>query len=303
MASCFRARADRLRSTLFWLLALASGGLGEEVELFQCGGEFVGPFFVADFVGVEEVGELFGFGVALIIGKDGPGIEQGDLGEADGDIGVECIDVLDGLGGAGFGGGAGEDLAENDGELGVMGMEHGEEELEVIGDGFGCGVFFEVIGADEEDDGFGVQGEDIFLEADDEAAGGIATDAAVGDFHAGEAIAEVIAPALGDGVAEEDDGALVLLAVGVPLGAAVFPEVAEPVVTAYGAIAGERGIGFGEFGDGGAGGGMIRPGEGVGLAEVLAEEPGEETGFLVGGGPGVVAEAGVFGVMGCSAGG
>ena len=57
-----------------------------------------------------------------------------------------------------------------------------------------------------------MQREHIFLEADKHASRGVAADAAVGGFHARETAAHVVSPAVGDRVAEENEGMLVRLA-------------------------------------------------------------------------------------------
>ncbi len=65
----------------------------------------------------------------------------------------------------------------------------------------------EVVDAAHEDDGFGVEVEDVVLEAAEHTAGGVAGDAAVGDVEVFEGVVEF--PFGGDGVAEEDDCAFV----------------------------------------------------------------------------------------------
>ncbi len=45
--------------------------------------------------------------------------------------------------------------------------------------GFGLGAFLEIVGADEEDDALRVEGEHVVLEAKEDAARGVAADAAV----------------------------------------------------------------------------------------------------------------------------
>ncbi len=85
------------------------------------------------------------------------------------------------------------------------------DELQVPGDDLGGGVFFEIVGPDEQHHDGGIHREDVLLETDQHPAGGVAADAPVGDLDAGEGGAEALAPALGDRVAEEHDRALVVL--------------------------------------------------------------------------------------------
>ena len=61
-------------------------------------------------------------------------------------------------------------------------VEGGEDEPEITGDAPGCGIFLEVVGADVEYDSAGMEGEHVFLQTDENAARGIATDSAIGDF-------------------------------------------------------------------------------------------------------------------------
>jgi hypothetical protein len=218
-------------------------GLFEEAFGFEGWGEGGGPFGVAGFVGVEEVWEFLGFGVAGGVSEEGVGGDEGDLGSGAGGFAVEVVDGLDAGGWAGFGGGGWEDLAEEDGEVWAVGFEGVEEEDGVGGDGFRGGFFFEVVSAHEEDDGCGGEVEDIFLETDEHAAGGVAADAAVGGFEVRESAGEVVAPALGDGVAEEDDGAFVFGGAFGPCAAFFEPEGFEPVVAADGAGAWEAFVG------------------------------------------------------------
>ena len=124
-----------------------------------------------------------------------------------------------------------------------MGFEGVEEEDGVGGDGFRGGFFLEIVSAHEENDGCGGEVEDIFLETDEHAAGGVAADAAVGGLEVRESAGEVVAPALGDGVAEEDDGAFVFGGAFGPCAAFFEPEGFEPVVAADGAGAWEPVVG------------------------------------------------------------
>ena len=78
-----------------------------------------------------------------------------------------------------------------------------------------------------------MQREDVFLKANENAVGGVAADAAVGNLQPGKPGAEIFAPPLGDGVAEQYHGVAILLDARRPLGATINPELAKPVLAAY----------------------------------------------------------------------
>ena len=69
--------------------------LFEEAFGFEGWGEGGGPFFVAGFVGVEEVWEFLWFGVAGGVSEEGVGGDEGDLGSGAGGFAVEVVDGLD----------------------------------------------------------------------------------------------------------------------------------------------------------------------------------------------------------------
>ncbi len=76
--------------------------------------------------------------------------------------------------------------------------------------GGGAGVAGDVVGAGEDEDGGGVEMDDVLLEADEHLRGGLAADAAVDVGLAGEEGSGVglAAPAVGDGVSVKDDARL-----------------------------------------------------------------------------------------------
>ena len=96
-----------------------------------------------------------------------------------------------------------------------------------------------------------MEGEDIFIQAEEHAAGGVAADAAVGGLEAREGAFEVIPPPLRDGVAEEYDRVLIGGDARPPGGPALGPELAEPIVAADGTGAGQAVVGGGQFPMGG----------------------------------------------------
>ncbi len=67
----------------------------------------------------------------------------------------------------------------------------------------------EIVGANEQADGAGIQVEHVLLQAVAHAAGGVAADATIRDLVAGEILGER-APALRDAVPEEHHGAAIL---------------------------------------------------------------------------------------------
>jgi hypothetical protein len=120
-----------------------------------------------------------------------------------------------------------------------MGAEGFEEEAYVGGDGFRRSSLFDVVGSDEEDDADRVEVEDVFAEADKDAAGSVAADSAVGDLEGAEAVGGAIAPAFGDGVADEDEGMAVEFTAFRPFLTALEPVVFEPISAADGAGSGK----------------------------------------------------------------
>jgi hypothetical protein len=181
---------------------------------------------------VELVRELGGWGVALSGREERPGIHEPNLRVALHGGGEKLVDAFDGGGGASHGRGAGEHGAEDHGQTRVVGLEPGQDEFEVRGNHSGCGLFLEVVGADEEDDGDRVEGENVVVQPKKNAASGVAADAAVGGLEAWEMAGELVLPALGDGITQEHDGLPVLGDRGGPLAAAVFPELLEPIIAA-----------------------------------------------------------------------
>ena len=111
-------------------------------------------------------------------------------------------------------------------------MERVEDEPEIGGNGPGSGVFLEIVGADEEHYSSGMQGEDVFLETDEDAARGVAANPAIDDFEIGKGRGESGTPALSDRIAEEDDSLLVALHLPGPSGATFGPELLKPRVAA-----------------------------------------------------------------------
>ena len=92
-----------------------------------------------------------------------------------------------------------------------------------------------------------VQREDVFFQANENAPGSVATDAAIGDLHAGKPGAEIFAPALSDGIAEQHHGIAIPLDARRPRGSAIGPELAKPIVTANRPCAGQAIVGGGNL--------------------------------------------------------
>jgi hypothetical protein len=193
---------------------------------------------------VEQVGELFGLGVAFGVGEERVGVEDSDLRVAASDIGEQLVELADLVGGSVHFGGRREDMAEDDRHLRIVGGQAGEEPLDVGGDAFDGNLYVDVVRADEEDDGAGVEREHVVVESREQTAAGVAADAAVGGFHVWIEAAEIVAPTLRDGVAEEDEGVLLVGFVSGELVAALAPDVDEPVFGADGADAGGGFVGF-----------------------------------------------------------
>ena len=84
-----------------------------------------------------------------------------------------------------------------------------QDQLQVADDGLGIGLVLDVVGADQEDYACGMERENILAQADEHAARGVAANAAIGDLHTRKAAAHVIAPAVGDRIAQENEGVLV----------------------------------------------------------------------------------------------
>ena len=139
-----------------------------------------------------------------------------------------------------------------------MGLERGDDFLEITADGVDGHLDFDVIRPHQEHDGFRVEREHVFLEPEQHAAGRVTADAAVGQFHAFEGFPEIRAPALGDRIAEEDDRALVFGDLRRPLRADRVPTLHIAVIAAQCAFAGQRGLvrGHGQGQGRGVGGGQ-----------------------------------------------
>src|ERR1041385_7637300 len=118
-----------------------------------------------------------------------------------------------------------------------MAGKFGENQLQILSDSFRVGLFFQIIGANEQDDGLRLQIEHIFFQANEHAAGSIAADAAIGDFQTWKPTGKIVAPSLGDRIAEHNNSVPVLLDAGGPFGTAFEPEFAKPIVTADRALA------------------------------------------------------------------
>ena len=201
-----------------------------------------------------------------VLGERAVGLEEGgtDVHEGDGfAIGEGFEEIVDGgVVDAEFVGGffaAWEDAEEED--LGVW-----EFGVELVEDGFdacgGVGGWFfgfavtGVIGADHEDDEFGFEAVEVaVVETPEDVFGAVAADAEVGGFVVGPCFPCGFAcavPALGDGVAEEDE-----------LGFAFLGDFVEGIDAAFGAAVD---FGFGGEIDGGGFGvlGVEREHEGEG---------------------------------------
>ena len=126
-----------------------------------------------------------------------------------------------------------------------MGLEARDDFLEIAPDGVDGHFDLDVVGAHQEHDGLRFEREYVFLQAEQHAAGRVATDAAVRELHAIEGLLEIRAPALGDRIAEEDDRALVLGDFRRPLRTNRVPPLHVAVVTAQRTFARQRGLSFG----------------------------------------------------------
>ncbi len=205
-----------------------------------------GPEFVAFGAEVEEVGHD-------VFGESAVGLEEGgaDVHEGDGfAVGEGLEEIVDGgVVDAEFVGGffaAWEDAEEEDlgiGEFGVELVEDGFDAGGGVGGWFSGFAVTGVVGADHEDDEFGFEAVEVaVVETPEDVFGAVAADAEVGGFVIGPCIPCGFAcaiPALGDGVAEEDE-----------LGFAFFGDFVEGIDAAFGAAVdlgfdGEVGGGFG----------------------------------------------------------
>ena len=157
-----------------------------------------GPLRVARRVGVQQVGELGGLRVAASVREQRPRLDERHARVALDEREVERVHRLDLICGALHRGRTRKHLAEHDRHLRVVPLEGGENQLQVARRHLRCRTLLEVVGADQEDDRGRVEGEHVLLEANQDAAGGVAADASVGDLHAGERGAEPSAPHLCD---------------------------------------------------------------------------------------------------------
>jgi hypothetical protein len=253
--------------------------------------EGVGPDLVAFGGGVEEVvaHDVFGEGAV--------GIEEFvvDVEVVDGfavvEFGDEGVDgfVLD-AGGILGGGVAGEDGQEED--FGVGGfLLHEVDDGFDAGGGFGGGVAADVVGADHQDDDFGVDVVEFAMgEAVEDVLGFVATDAEVGGFEGSEFIDPddfaFVVEVIGDGVAFEVDVDIALFGEGEEFFVAGHPAGVGFVeaATGDGLVGGFAGGGFfgGGSGSGGRSGGRFGGLEAAGGGEGGGEEEGGEFGGVWG---------------------
>jgi len=89
--------------------------------------------------------------------------------------------------------------------VGLGERDHGAEVVVNRLHGFGPGVLREIVGAGQDDDGCGLQVDDVLLEADEHLGGGLAADTAIEPRLAREEFARLAAPMVGKRVAVEDD--------------------------------------------------------------------------------------------------
>jgi hypothetical protein len=167
-----------------------------------------------------------------------------------GEFGEEGVDFV-GADAGGVGGffGAGEDAEDEDFHVGLFGAEFVGDGLDA-GDGVGRGVVAVagVVGADHEDGEFGFEAVIVAVfQAPEDVLGAVAADAEVGGFVGGPGFVPKFFgafPALGDGVAKEDE-----------LSFAFFGDFVEGFVPLLGAVM--RGGDDGEVEFGVLGGGHV----------------------------------------------
>jgi len=202
-----------------------------------------GPLGVTCFVRVQQVWKLRLLRIALVIGKKQPRVEHRHLRVTLHGGEVELVDFFNLISGTFLCGGTGHHIAEDDGHIGTVLLEHGDDELEVVGDHFGSGFFLKVVGAYEQHNAAWVEREHILPQPNEHPASRVAADAAVGHLHAWKAAAHRVAPALRDGVAEKHQSALILLHQLGPAAALAIPEILEPLISPNRPCAGQPLIG------------------------------------------------------------
>ena len=178
--------------------------------------------------------------MALVVHEDAVGVANGEvwfLADVISDKRVELLNFF-GVVCVGAAIGAGHGFANDNLEVGVEFFDGREDCLDVVGDVRRVFVVADIIGADEDDDGGGFEVQHVGLQPVKDAAGDVATDAAVGDFQVGKILGEGM-PAFGDGIAEEDDGADVIGGIGLPLGMVAGPDPGEAGPDIRGHLAGQ----------------------------------------------------------------
>lgn len=199
------------------------------------------PDFVAFFVEMEGVGHDVHFQFAAGVDELVPDIEEVDFVVFGGEGLVALADI--GAGDAEGVGGfftAGEDAEEEDVGFGEASSEFFDDGLTAV-DGF-CGVataVADVVGADEDHDDFGVEAHDFAVfEPPEDVLGAVAAESEVACFQVSEVCVPrrlaAAFPALGDGVAKEDD-----------IDSALFGELDAVLVAVFPPLFAESVVGLG----------------------------------------------------------
>ena len=178
---------------------------------------------------MQQIGELLLLRVALLIGEERVSLDQRHLRVALHRCGVKLVHLLDLRRRTLHRLRAGKHLAQHDGHLRVVRLQRRENQLQVPCDRLRVRVLLEIIRADEQHHAHGLEREHVLLQPDEHATRRVAADAAIGHLHAWECVADVIAPALCDGIAEENQRALILVPAHRPAVALLHPQGLEPI--------------------------------------------------------------------------
>ena len=173
---------------------------------------------------MKEVREFVWSHPAVGLHINAPGIADAAGGEFYRSFLNELVEFLDSFGVLR---GSRHDEAKDQRHVRPLPVETVEDLFDVIGGVFGGSSGAEVIGSDEEDHGFGFEEDHIVLHPVEDPAGHVTADASIGHLHAGKEVSQIL-PALGNGIAKEDHGVLVLKTVLPEELPAADPNAAKP---------------------------------------------------------------------------
>ena len=189
-----------------------------------------GPFRVAKFVWMKQVGEFSRFRITLFVGEELPRFDQRHLCIPLHGGGIKLVDLLDLVRRSRLRSRTREDQAENHRHLRIVLLQLSQDQLEVARDRFRFGLLFQIVCSHEQHDAGRVECQHIVLQANQHPARRVAADPTVRDLHARKASPHVVAPALRDRVTQEHERLLIFLDLLRPTRSLLSPQIFEPVI-------------------------------------------------------------------------